>query len=51
MHLQDWHASFKLTEGTNITMIDNVAAGSERLGYHTNGVDCDSAIKWRGVFM
>ena len=47
---QDWHACFKINEGRNITLINNVAAGSERLGFHTNGQNCDTDNKWTGLY-
>jgi len=51
--LQDWQASFELSGATGLTLIDNVAAGSERVGFHTNGEACgasdDNAFSGMGL--
>ena len=40
---QDWQASFELSEANRgYTLIGNVAAGSERVGFHIDGESCSS---------
>ena len=40
---QDWQASYELSEATGLTLINNVAAGSERVGFHLDGEACDAS--------
>ncbi|CAK8682966.1 unnamed protein product [Clavelina lepadiformis] len=38
----DWHASFEVAEASSLIMKGNVAAGSERRGFHIDGEACDA---------
>uniref|UniRef100_H2YFZ9 G8 domain-containing protein n=1 Tax=Ciona savignyi TaxID=51511 RepID=H2YFZ9_CIOSA len=46
----DWHAAFRLEEATNLTLVNNTAAGSERIGFHVDGEACDAGMEnpWWG---
>ncbi|CAK8682976.1 unnamed protein product [Clavelina lepadiformis] len=39
---EDWHASFEVAEASSLIMKGNVAAGSERRGFHIDGEACDA---------
>ena len=40
MNNREWHASFDLTKASRITLINNAASGSERVGFKTRGKSC-----------
>ena len=48
--LKDWHACFEISQAENLTLEGNVAAGSERLGFHTDGEACGASEEnaWKG---
>ena len=46
---QLWHASFDISEASQITVKNNAAAGSERIGFHIRGESCyqdNSEERW-----
>ena len=45
----EWPAGIDAREASQLTMADNVVAGSERLGYAVSGEACDSGDSlWSG---
>ena len=38
----DWTANYELASTFNLTLLDNVAAGGSRAGFHINGDSCDN---------
>lgn len=40
MNNREWHASFELTKASRITLVNNAASGSERVGFKTRGKSC-----------
>uniref|UniRef100_H2YQB4 Polycystic kidney and hepatic disease 1 (autosomal recessive)-like 1 n=1 Tax=Ciona savignyi TaxID=51511 RepID=H2YQB4_CIOSA len=47
---RDWHAAFELAEATDLVLVNNTAAGSERIGFHVDGEACDAGLEnaWSG---
>lgn len=48
---QLWHASFDISKASRITLRNNVASGSERIGFHIRGESCyqnDPDERWDG---
>nr|XP_026695327.1 fibrocystin-L-like [Ciona intestinalis] len=46
----DWQAAFQLSEATDVVVVNNTAAGSERIGFHVDGEACDAGDEnaWMG---